>query len=515
MKASDDLFELIHAMDANEKGYFKKYAQLNGTPKSNHLLLFDAINKQTEYNEAQIIKKFKEYKLGNNLSSAKYYLTDLILRSLRAYRESNSMLMKLNALIENTETLFMKGLYTHGMKMLEKCMELSHQMDDHVKVLEVQIWQRKFISGMSAHNMEHEVDNSIEQSEETITHLSNYTTLRKLYYKSLWLIRKNMNVQHEDMDIAFKEIVSHPLVNDENLSDGFHQKLALYNIHNIYNYLVGNYEASYHSMVRIIDLWENHPMIREQNMDLYIAALNNYINACLVYNRPEELKKQLDNIEQIKVQGIGLKAKLFENVALWKLYYGVSSGDPDYLLNLIGELEEGMKTYEGRIHEARPLIINHSIAMIYFINEKYDLALQKTNELLDIKKIDMRKDIQATVRFCNLMIHYELGNEEMLEYAIRSVRRYFESQHSLTEFHKLLLSSFNKVIGKSDKKERKEAIQEFKEKIENFYTANKDKKAYLDLLDLTLMAWIDSKLKNKSIKLCFVDASLEMQKEIQ
>lgn len=512
MKESDDLFDLIHSMDSHEKGYFKKYAQLHGSAAGNHLRLFDAINKQSEYNETQIIKKFKDEKMSGNLATAKYYLSDLIMRSLRAYRENNSALIKLNAYIENTETLFQKGLYSQGEKMLSKCLDLAEQMDDPIKTLEVHTWKRKFISGMSAHNMEKETNDSVVDSLKTIEKIKNYTVLRQLYYKAMGVIRRDMSMLSTTKENDFDGIIDHPLVVNPELVEGFNQKLTLYNIQYIYNYLNCNFEASYNNMLNIIELWENHPMIREQNMDTYIGGLNNYITACISYNKLEELKKQLDNVDRISVQGSGLKAKLFENVALWKLYYGIVSGNSEYLMSLTPEIEQGLIEHEGRMHESRPLIINNAMAMIYMVNCQYDKALHKINALLDMKKIDMRKDIQMGVRIVNIMVHFELGNEEMLEHTIRSTRRYLESREYLNDFSKLVLGYFNKIIGK-DIQQRLKLIEDFKNELEQYIQESQDKRKYVDFLVLGLLAWAESKLINKPINVCF-DVVAKNQSEL-
>lgn len=503
MKESDDLFDLIHSMDANEKGYFKKYAQLHGSSAGNHLRLFDALNKQSEYNEAQLLKKFKDEKIAVNLSAAKYYLSDLVMRSLRAYRENSSALIKLNAYLENTETLFQKGLYSQGMKMLSKCADLANQMDEPIKTLEVQMWQRKFIASMSAHNMVKDTNESVEESYRTIEKIKNYTTLRQLYYCAIGSIRKDMgsNVGAND---SLLEIMEHPLVSNDSLTVGFHQKLTLYNIRNIYNYLSGNFAEAYNDMCLIMDLWEKHPQIREQNMDVYIAGINNYVNACTSYNKPDELKKQLDNIDKLTVNGSGIKAKLFENVALWKLYYGIATGDSAYLLSLVDEIEKGLQDHEGRMHETRPLIINNALAMVYFINGYHDKALKKMNEVLDMKKMDMRKDMQIGSRLLNIMVHYELGNEEMLEHTIRSARRYIENREWLNGSNKMVLNAFNKIIGK-DKHQRIKLIQDFREDFNQYVSQAQEKKKFIDFLDLALLAWTDAKITNRPLNLCFDD----------
>ena len=64
MKATDDLFQLIKALTKNEKGYFKKYSAFHSIGgKNKYLLLFDAIEKQKEYDAKQFTEEIS--KRGN------------------------------------------------------------------------------------------------------------------------------------------------------------------------------------------------------------------------------------------------------------------------------------------------------------------------------------------------------------------------------------------------------------------------------------------------------------------
>ncbi|NJK98687.1 MAG: hypothetical protein HC905_30565 [Bacteroidales bacterium] len=71
-----------------------------------------------------------------------------------------------------------------------------------------------------------------------------------------------------------------------------------------------------------------------------------------------------------------------------------------------------------------------------------------------MKKIEIRKDIQADVRIQNLIIHYELGNDELLEYLARNTKRYLESRENYFEFEKIIFGYFNRILKKSDDNEK-------------------------------------------------------------
>lgn len=94
MKPNTDLFRLIKSLTRNEKGYFKKYAQVHGNTKNaDYLLLFDEIDKQQDtYDEARLIARLKGKPMVHHLSVVKNYLFEMILKSLRSFHDQTYML---------------------------------------------------------------------------------------------------------------------------------------------------------------------------------------------------------------------------------------------------------------------------------------------------------------------------------------------------------------------------------------------------------------------------------------
>ena len=86
MTPSEDLFRLIKSLTPNEKGYFKKFSKIHVREgKNNYMMLFEAIDKQIEYDEKAIINKFSKEQFVKQFPVAKNYLYNLILKALDVY----------------------------------------------------------------------------------------------------------------------------------------------------------------------------------------------------------------------------------------------------------------------------------------------------------------------------------------------------------------------------------------------------------------------------------------------
>ena len=75
--ATDNIFQLVQAMTASEKRYFKRHY---ASEKSVMTDLFDFINNMKEYDEEDVKKHFQHSKLAKNLKVYKVQLTELLLK---------------------------------------------------------------------------------------------------------------------------------------------------------------------------------------------------------------------------------------------------------------------------------------------------------------------------------------------------------------------------------------------------------------------------------------------------
>src|SRR4051812_20858382 len=86
MKASDDLFKLIKGLNKAEKRFFKLYASRYDTQdKNNYMRLFDYVERQDEYDEAQLKEYFRHENFIRHLPSEKNYLYNMVLDSLQSH----------------------------------------------------------------------------------------------------------------------------------------------------------------------------------------------------------------------------------------------------------------------------------------------------------------------------------------------------------------------------------------------------------------------------------------------
>ena len=87
---SDSLFRLIRSMSKSEKRHFKLYSSRHSVEENNYQKLFDAIDRQKNYDEEFILKKFSKETFTNRFPITKKRLYETVLRSLDAFHSQSS-----------------------------------------------------------------------------------------------------------------------------------------------------------------------------------------------------------------------------------------------------------------------------------------------------------------------------------------------------------------------------------------------------------------------------------------
>ena len=142
---SDNLFQLIKSLTISEKGYFIKFASQHVIgDKNKYLKLFEFINKQTVYDENIIKQNFKNEKFIKQLTSAKNYLMNMILRSLENYHRTDSVDTRITILINQYKILFKKTLFNQADSTLKRAKKLALDSERFTKLIDILNEERNF-----------------------------------------------------------------------------------------------------------------------------------------------------------------------------------------------------------------------------------------------------------------------------------------------------------------------------------------------------------------------------------
>ena len=496
MKSTDNLFLLIKSLNKNEKRYFKLFASLQ-SPAKNYILLFNAIEKQTrlrkgqgEYDENKIKKTFAKQRFIRRLSSEKVYLYNLIMKSLRNYHNELSISSQLKYLLKDIEILYEKSLFKQCEKIIAKAKRIANTHEKYLQLLEVLDWEKKLSDEKSDLKNTDKINSETQSSVEKINNIYAY---RKAAEEIIKLYKHKSQVRTKEELKKIDRIIETPLLGNINNALSHDAKLKFYTIHYFYCAITGDVLNQRIHAQKMVDMVELH---RKNHNDIfYIGRLNNLINSQLDIRQYEDAMRTLNKLKAIDTTSLNSKVIQLERSYNIESDIYISTGKFEKVFDLAPEIETGLKQYASKFDKEVLIALYYNLAYLYFGSRKYSDAILWLNKLLNSKEAELRNDILAFTRILNLIVHYELGNTDVLPYILKSTYRFLQTRNQLYKAESSILNFIRKKIPKI--KSQNELIDEFKKlKIEiKEITKDPFERKVLEYFDF--ISWLESKIENR------------------
>jgi len=301
MNKADYLFLLVKSLSKNEKIHFKrctkKYTKSGG---NRYLKLFDAINKQKQYDEKKILKKFSGEKFTKQLHVIKNYLYHAILNSLQDYHQEASLNSSLKHKLISVKILFEKGLFDSCSELLEKAERDMVSMEDEMDTfLEIIQWERKLILRQVKKLDEVRTRlNDLKIKQEEILKKHHNSTEYQYLVDNLTAIQlaDGFNPSKESVRIMH-QLAKHPLLKSEKNALSFKAKLLYNNFFELYFRFLADPASRMKFSERRVELIENHPDIRKNDPSLCLDILQNLTSS---YTMLKNYTGKLSVLEKMK-----------------------------------------------------------------------------------------------------------------------------------------------------------------------------------------------------------------------
>jgi len=516
-ESTTDLFDLINTLSRSEKRYFKIFStRHNIGDQNNYLKLFDEIEKQKDYNEKDIQEKFKEEKFIKQLPRIKNYLYEIILRSLDSYYSEDTADSKLKKLLHYASILHRKRLYKQCKKSLNKAKEIAYRFEKFHKVLEVLKWERKLIiSKPYSKKIVKELNSLLDEEKKLMEIINNINHFSDLYYHLITQQKKG-SARREDEISIYEDIIKDKLLQNEDNIKSITARIFYYYLKSSYAFAKGNFKETYNFAKKLKDIMEENPDQINEEPNKYLSALNNYITICFLTNKYDELVESFNKLSIISDDlpfntTEDIVVKIFTHSYNLGLNTYINRGEFNKGIQIVTDIEEGLEKFEGKLGEADLLVLYYNLAYLYIGAEQYNNALTWINKVLNYPDKELREDLHSFSRILNLIIHFELGNQDLLVHAVRSTYRYLLKNKRLNKFEESILD-FLKKSNKIDNNEKfRSYFEELMVEITKLSYDPFERQA-LDYFDF--IAWLESKLNETSfadiIKKKFAEISVEL-----
>ena len=517
MKPSDTLFELIKSLNPSEKRHFNLYAQRHIVgEENNYLKLFDAIDKQSEYDETALKKKFSKEKFVQQIHVAKNYLYSLLLKSLNEFHTNDFTNIQLRELLNSAEILFSKGLYKQASKALDKLKEKAYRYEKQVYILEVIVLKNKIAFALQ--DMEAAKIVVIQGAKEEEQLLNDYRHARQYKYLSdkLKIFIKTKGIAKGDEDTReLESIIAHPLLNGEQKVISYSTQYSFFNLYSKYFSVKEDYKSAYPYCTKLIHLIESNPEQIKKNPQAHLLALNDLLTILKELRLFDEFEETLKKLKSVQSKTKHFQARAFSYIFIHEWNLSFYTCDYQKCISLIPFLEEGLQQYGNQITSDLKLLFYFNVFYCYFVLGQYQQAVRWLNKILNDKRTEIRQDIRNFGMVVNIILHYEMKDYDLLDYLIRSAQRLLEKEKDLHKFELLVISSIKQLIKADSIEEQRKLYIKLRNKLlftnlENYliaFSRGASEKIILNSFDI--LAWLEGKIENRP----FATVLLEKEKD--
>ncbi|HEU0112639.1 MAG TPA: hypothetical protein VFQ73_17315 [Flavisolibacter sp.] len=496
---NDALFTLIQSLTKTEKRYFSLYiAQQHTENISKYMKLFSVMDRMSNYDEKQIIKKEPSIK-ASQLSNLKAHLYKELLTALRLCHSGKHSEIQIREQIDFARILYNRGLVGQSLKILEKAKQFAIANSHFILTLEILQFEKNIEARHITRSIKGRAEQLEEETEYIISHVNEVAQLSSLALRMYGLYLEKGHIQNEKESKELEKFFKEKLKDLTYEQVSFFGQAYLHQAYCWYYYMQLDFPSYFAHSQKWVNLFIKHPKVKEEDPLLYVKALHNLVNALFIIGKHDRLAEEIEKLEEVYQeagQNQNLAIQTFIYLYTARINYHFLTGTFTKGLSLIPEIEKGLKEYSRYIDTHRIMIFHFKIACLYFGAGDNENCILYLNKIINLKVGHLRSDLQCFARLLHLIAHYELGNTEILEHLIKSVYRFLSKMDSLDEVQLQLL----RFLRRSLTSKPKDAIQSFTELKEKLEAISKSKYSKRSYQYLDVVSWLESKIKRKPVE---------------
>ncbi len=456
-------------MTANEKRYFRLNATQHGGNQK-YLLLFDAIDRQEEYDESALKVAFQEEKFVRQFGVAKSYLYDLVLKSLRAYQAGSTTTLQLRDTLSNVEILNDKGLYDQAYKILRRGIALAEKHDRFLFLIEASLWE--VILRRELRTSREDWTTFLLGQKSAVRKLQNYLEYRELMGEVNFLIADDYARTAEKYE-AFGELRNHPILRTPEAAESVRAKIYYHWILATGHYARNEFELALVAAEEMVTLLEVEPGYREEAHTLYIYALGNTLalkrrcgDSAGFFQTISKLEEYRDELERRRhLRSPRIAADLFQTANLYLLAYRISRAEFAACRDMIPEIEAGIEKYGEYLKRNILHKFYGNLCYVCFALGDLNGAVAYNNQILSDRLPNEGKQTYYSTQIVALILHYELGHIQLVEHRLASTERYLRTEDALGGLEEAIISGVRRLVHAADRPEEKVILDELRSRL--------------------------------------------------
>lgn len=497
---SSELHHLIHSLSADEKRHFKRTAKPSQEGQSAvYRELFDAISQQAEYDEKSLKQEFAPRLNDNRFSVAKNYLYQSLLKLLASRAQDESIQQKVRQELNFLEVLYNREMYRPARKHLNKAEKLWKGIDDPLLALQITEWRFRLS------RVEYYQGTSPEQFSELLLEVDGMLAKIKEHFlifkdsaEFMYHLSKDGFVRpsEEFLDHSHK-ILERPHFKAPIDHAALPTQVLYHNTWGIYHYTQGQYSEAFGYYQALFRLVEEAPALIHENPQFYTGMLFNFGAIALQDRQFQTVHDVIALLEAFKKGGSRLMARIFYFTTILKTRTVLDSLTLEHSDLLLYQVSAEVSRHERHLLALETIVIYFNLALLAFFRNDFTRSLQLIGYILNHSELYLYGDIQLIAGLIRLVIHFELGNYDLLETLGGSLYRSLAKKKDKFAFENRLARLFRKFPNLAVQSERKRYLIGLKAEMSELML-NPEGRRFAQYFDFD--SWIESQLQGKSLE---------------
>lgn len=495
MAKIDSLFQLVQSLTKAEKRHFKLYTSLQQGSKE-YLHLFKLIEKENDLTKVK--KTFASSKSKSSYESSSKYLYKVIIDSLLQLKSAADKTSRLANSLMRARILFEKSLYEDGFRLLEKIQRDAAKNEEFI----IQLWATQielyYLSNLNFHTVtekfliekQMKIDELLKYQKNIYQHTALYELLRhRLMYKG-GVRTKEQKDELNDLVLSELNFNSNPLA-DTFESEKIHLLFQSY-----YFITINDYKSALKTFYELNDLLKDHKHLWIERPIDYLSTIEGILDSLLSIKQYKEIQLFLKTLNKIEIKSTYFDVMVQRVRFIYTIAGYLNNGEFEKAEKLKEQFEEVLFKRIQYLDLSKQAEVYLYTAIIFIGKGDMNKAHQALNKILLESTLYNALPSYRTFRLLHLLVHFELGNHDYIEYETRSLKRTFHNDFKKSyQIEKIVFRFLQYKILPSSFKAREIIWKKFEQLFEK---SEKDRYEMQLLKIFDFVAWIKAKLLRKS-----------------
>lgn len=505
---SRDLFELISKLSQSEKRAISRAAAASGGARpSKYGILFDEIAAQSEHDEEALQRCAQENDI-HDLPGSKRYLYNLILDQMSRKYWSETTAGKLRTMIAHAVTLFARGLYTQARTILDKARGLARRAESfealiQIEAIEINIRMHTGTPTLTADA----VDEGYKALFDAIDRLKESAELERLAGRMYALEMNAGRIRDENIAQEAEALMQSQVLQRSQHNKSPHSQIEWHDLHLRYYRLRSDAARTYFHSRAKVDVLEQHPAFADSNKHRSIFSYGHYLMECVKSGRWREFEHYRNQLLLLKSRYPDKQNTINEIETYTGLWGAIHKANSQELSPAIVSATKWLVENGDTLELSSTIGILYGLAYAAIFLEDYRTALDWAGKMVHHPQLDQIGDVAVYARIINLLIHYELGDTDVLEHHLRSTFRFLHRRRRMYRIESALLHFIRHLPLVYDPEVLRELFIDLRAELRCLST---DPLEWGALEYFAFDAWLTSKIEGRK----FIDVWREERQEV-